>query len=110
MMVYRGKNMLKILNETEKAFGKYYYVRQDLHLAKRVEPKKENLPSELLGKKVVDIKDYDGIKLICEDESWLMFRGSGTEPIMRTYAEAKSLTQAKKLLALGKEIILKEGV
>jgi len=110
MMVYRNKNMLKILNETEKAFGKYYYVRQDLHLAKRVEPRKENLPAVLLGKKVVDIKDYDGIKLICEDQSWLMFRGSGTEPIMRTYAEAKSLTQAKKLLALGKQIILKDGV
>ncbi|MCK9430586.1 MAG: phosphoglucomutase/phosphomannomutase family protein [Candidatus Omnitrophica bacterium] len=110
MMVYRNKNMLKILDEAEKAFGKYYYVRQDLHLAKRVEPKKENLPSELLGRKVVEVKDYDGIKLICEDESWLMFRGSGTEPIMRTYAEAKSLTQAKKLLALGKEIILKDGV
>ena len=110
MMVYRNKNMLKILNETEKKFGKYYYVRQDLHLAKRVEPKKENLPAVLLGKKVVDIKDYDGIKLICADESWLMFRGSGTEPIMRTYAEAKSLNQAKKLLALGKEIISKDGV
>ena len=108
MMVYRNKNILKILNEAEKAFGKYYYVRQDLHLAKRVEPKKENLPSELLGKKVVEVKDYDGIKLICEDQSWLMFRGSGTEPIMRTYAEAKSLAQAKKLLALGKEIILKD--
>ena len=61
----------------------------------------------LLGKKVVEIKDYDGMKLICEDESWLMFRDSGTEPIMRTYAEGKSLTQAKKLLELGKEIILK---
>ncbi|MDD5409058.1 MAG: phosphoglucomutase/phosphomannomutase family protein [Candidatus Omnitrophica bacterium] len=108
MMVYRGKDMLKILNETEKAFGKYYYVRQDLHLAKRVEPKKENLPSELLGRKVVEVKDYDGVKLICEDQSWLMFRGSGTEPIMRTYAEAKSLTQAKKLLALGKDIILRD--
>ncbi|MFA4993034.1 MAG: phosphoglucomutase/phosphomannomutase family protein [Candidatus Omnitrophota bacterium] len=108
MMVYRGKDMLKILNETEKAFGKYYYVRQDLHLAKRVEPKKENLPSELLGRKVVEVKDYDGVKLICEDQSWLMFRGSGTEPIMRTYAEAKSLAQAKKLLALGKDIILRD--
>ncbi|MCX5698928.1 MAG: phosphoglucomutase/phosphomannomutase family protein [Candidatus Omnitrophica bacterium] len=110
MMVYRNKNILKILNETEKQFGKYYYVRQDFHLDKRVEPKKESLPQELLGRKVVDIKDYDGIKLICEDQSWLMFRGSGTEPIMRTYAEAKSLAQAKKLLALGKEIILKDGV
>ena len=110
MMAYRNKNILKILNETEKQFGKYYYVRQDFHLDKRVEPKKENLPKELLGKKVVEIKDYDGIKLICEDSSWLMFRGSGTEPIMRSYAEAKSLLQAKKLLALGKEIILKDGV
>ncbi|MBU0548497.1 MAG: phosphoglucomutase/phosphomannomutase family protein [Candidatus Omnitrophica bacterium] len=110
MMVYRNKNMLKILNETEKKFGKYYYVRQDLHLTKLIEPRKEMLPSKLLGKKVVGVKDYDGIKLICEDESWLMFRGSGTEPIMRTYAEAKSLNRAKKLLALGKDIILKEGV
>jgi len=110
MMVYRNKNILKILNEAEKQFGKFYYVRQDFHLDKRVEPKKENLPKELLGKKVVEIRDYDGIKLICEDQSWLMFRGSGTEPIMRSYAEAKSLLQAKKLLALGKEIILKDGV
>jgi len=105
MMVYRNKNMLKILNETEKKFGKYYYVRQDFHLAKRVEPRKENLPKELLGKKVIDIKDYDGIKLICEDESWLMFRGSGTEPIMRIYADSKNLNFAKKLIALGKKII-----
>ena len=108
MMVYRNKNILKILNETEKQFGKYYYVRQDLHLARRVEPKKEILPKELLGRKVVEVKDYDGIKLICDDESWLMFRGSGTEPIMRTYAEAKSLSQANKLLKLGEEIILRD--
>ncbi|MCX5706062.1 MAG: phosphoglucomutase/phosphomannomutase family protein, partial [Candidatus Omnitrophica bacterium] len=105
MMVYRNKNILKILNQAEKQFGKYYYVRQDLHLEKRVEPKKENLPNELLGKRVVEVKDYDGIKLIFQDQSWLMFRGSGTEPIMRTYAEAKNLTQAKKLLRLGEEII-----
>jgi phosphomannomutase len=39
-----------------------------------------------------------------------MFRGSGTEPIMRIYAEAKSLTQAKKLLKLGQDIILQDGV
>ena len=110
MMAYRNKNILKILNETEAKFGKYYYVRQDFHLDKRVEPKKENLPKELLGKKVIEIKDYDGVKLICQDQSWLMFRGSGTEPIMRTYAEAKSLAQAKKLLVLAKEIILKDGV
>lgn len=105
MMSYRNKNILKILNETEKQFGKFYYVRSDLHLERRVEPKKENLPKELLGKHVVEVKDYDGLKLIC-DGQWLMFRGSGTEPIMRIYAEAKSLVQANKLLDLGKKVIL----
>lgn len=106
MMAYRNCNILKILNETEKNFGRYYYLREDLQLQRRLEPKKEELPNELLGKKIIQIKDYDGIKLICEDESWLMFRGSGTEPIVRVYAESKSLTKSKKLLELGKRIIL----
>ena len=106
MMVYRKKNILRILTEMEKQFGRYYYLREDLHLERRVEPQREHLPGELLGKKVVKINDSDGIKLICEDESWLMFRGSGTEPIMRIYAESKNLTQAKKMLQLGKKIIL----
>jgi len=106
MMVYRKKNILKILNEAEKQFGKYYYVREDLHLEKRVEPSKKHLPDELLGRKVVKINDSDGIKLICEDGSWLMFRGSGTEPIMRLYAEAQNLSRSKKLLEIGKQIIL----
>ncbi|MBL7151874.1 MAG: phosphoglucomutase/phosphomannomutase family protein [Candidatus Omnitrophica bacterium] len=107
MMAYRNKDILKILNEVEKQFGRYYYVREDLRLKEHIEPKKEKLPSELLGKKVVQVKDYDGVKLICEDQSWLMFRASGTEPIMRIYAEAKSLKQAKRLLALGGKIIRK---
>ncbi len=107
MMVYRNKDILKILNETEKQFGKYYYLRQDLHLFRRIEPKKEDFPKELLDKKIVQIKDYDGIKLICQDESWLMFRASGTEPIMRIYAESKSLNSSKKLLEFGKELVLK---
>lgn len=108
MMAYRNKDILKILNETEKRFGKYYYLRDDLHLEKRVEPKKEKIPAELLGKKVTGIKDFDGIKAVCEDESWLMFRASGTEPIMRIYSEARSLARAKKLLEYGKDLILKD--
>ncbi|MDI6605599.1 MAG: phosphoglucomutase/phosphomannomutase family protein [Candidatus Omnitrophota bacterium] len=106
MMAYRNKDMLKILNAVEKQFGRYYYLREDLRLKEHIQPKKEKLPSELLGKRVVQVKDYDGLKLICEDESWLMFRASGTEPIMRIYAEAKTLKRAEDLLALGKIIIL----
>jgi len=104
MMVCRNKNILKILNDTEKQFGKYYYVRADQHLEHQVKLMKDMMPKEVLGKKVVEVKDYDGIKLICEDGSWLMLRGSGTEPLMRVYAEAKNLTRAKKILEVGKEI------
>lgn len=106
MMAYRNKNILKILNETEKKYGRYYYVRLDLKLGKKIEIRKENMPQDLLGKKVVEVKDYDGLKLIAEDQSWLMFRGSGTEPLMRIYAEAASLPRAKKLLSLGNDIIM----
>jgi len=110
MMAYRNKDILKILNAAEKHFGKYYYLREDLRLEKRIEPKRENLPLELLGQEVVQVKDYDGLKLVCQDESWLMFRASGTEPLMRIYVESKSLTRAKKLLAFGKSLVLKDAL
>jgi len=106
MMVYRNKDILKILNQTEKQFGHYYYLRDDLHTSQRIQIKKEALPRELLGKEVIEVKNFDGFKLICGDQSWLMFRGSGTEPIMRIYAEARSLQQSKKLIQLGRKIIL----
>lgn len=105
MMASRNQPMLEILSAMERQFGRYYYAREDLALAHRIEPRKEDLPERLLGKRVVEVKDYDGIKLICEDESWLMFRASGTESLMRLYAEAKTLKQAKGLLSLGREVI-----
>ncbi len=69
MMAFRNKNIGKILNEIERQFGRYYYLRQDLQLEREIELKKEDLPKELLGEKVIQVKDYDGIKLICADES-----------------------------------------
>ncbi len=105
MMVYRNKDILKILNEVEKQFGRYYYLRDDLKIKDPVALKKETLPGKLLGKKVTEIKDYDGIKMICEDESWLMFRASGTEPIVRIYTESKSLEKSRLLIALGRKLI-----
>ena len=107
MMAQRGKPIAGILSAMEKQFGRYYYLRDDLRLDRRVEPKKEDLPRELLGKKVVEVKDYDGIKLICADQSWLMFRASGTECLMRLYSEAKTLKRSRDLLKLGGEIIKK---
>ena len=60
-----------------------------------------NPPAKLLSSPVAQVKSADGVKFIAEDSSWLMLRGSGTEPILRIYAEAKSDTGVKKLLAHG---------
>ncbi|MCX7002975.1 MAG: phosphoglucomutase/phosphomannomutase family protein [bacterium] len=58
-------------------------------------------PKELLGQRVVRIKDFDGIKFECADDSWLLLRFSGTEPVVRFYAEAPSAATAAALTKLG---------
>jgi phosphomannomutase len=65
---------------------------------------KKNPPARLLRSPVADVKSYDGVKFIAQDGSWLMLRGSGTEPILRIYAEAKSEADAQKLLKLGMQL------
>jgi len=56
---------------------------------------------EFLKNLVEQIWSFDGVKFIAQDSSWLMLRGSGTEPVLRIYAEARSLADARKLLQLG---------
>ena len=95
-----------LLARLEKQFGPHRYARLDAHfpLAKRsalMEFCKNNPPAALLNSPLADIKSYDGIKFVAQDGSWLMLRGSGTEPILRIYAEASSDAGAKKLLRLG---------
>lgn len=109
MMMYRKKNISQIIKEMEDEFGRYHYVKDSLRLSDVVFNQAKvlkALPARLLNKKIIDIKDYDGIKIIFDDEDWLMIRGSGTEPIVRVYAESKQLAIAEKLVAKGKKIIL----
>ena len=106
MMVYNKKNFRKLVEDMEKEFGRYYYQRLDYSMdAKKVDLSKLKGIQEVLGQKVVEVKDYDGLKLICANEDWLMFRPSGTEPLVRVYSEAKSLKKAKALLEFGRQLI-----
>jgi phosphomannomutase len=111
MMVYQKKNIKKIVDEMEKEFGRYYYQRADVKLkpGQVVNIDEIKAVKELLGKKVVDMKDFDGVKLTCEDESWLMLRPSGTEPLVRAYSESKSLARAKQLIQYGETLLLKSA-
>ena len=62
---------------------------------------KANPPAKLLRSPMAEVKTFDGVKFVAEDSSWLMLRGSGTEPVLRIYAEARSDVDAHKLLKLG---------
>jgi len=108
MMSMRKKTIGKILKEMEAEFGRYYYLRADLKLKNsNIDVMQFKEVATLIDKKVVETKDYDGLKLIDGSGSWLMFRGSGTEPIMRVYAESTSLSRSKKLIELGTNLIYK---
>ncbi|MCM8757914.1 MAG: phosphoglucomutase/phosphomannomutase family protein [Candidatus Omnitrophica bacterium] len=105
MMAYENKPMQVILKEMEDEFGRYYYLREDIRIDKPASKKlyeKFKMIKSVLGKEVVETKDYDGIKLICSDESWVMIRISGTEPIIRIYAESKSLDKSHNLIKFAK--------
>ena len=96
----------KLLAQLEKRYGPHRYARIDTHfpLEKRaalMEFCRMHPPSKLLGSRLADMKSYDGVKFIAKDGSWLMLRGSGTEPILRIYAEARSDEDAQKLLKTG---------
>ena len=96
----------QLIARLEKDYGPHRYARIDTHfpLEKRgalMEFCKNNPPPNLLRSPLKEIKSFDGVKFIAEDGSWLMLRGSGTEPILRIYAEAKSEGDAQRLLKLG---------
>ncbi|HTL59744.1 MAG TPA: phosphoglucomutase/phosphomannomutase family protein [Candidatus Limnocylindrales bacterium] len=99
----------RLIDRLEKQFGPHRYGRIDTQfpLEKRgalMEFLQENPPQKLLRSPLAEVKAYDGVKYTAQDSSWLMLRGSGTEPILRIYAEAATDQGVKKLLQLGMEM------
>ncbi|MFO1477186.1 MAG: phosphoglucomutase/phosphomannomutase family protein [Verrucomicrobiota bacterium] len=106
MLAMEKTPVSKLLAQLEKKFGPHHYDRIDTHYPLDKRPKlmeflKSNPPSKLLRSPMAEVKSYDGIKFVAEDGSWLMLRGSGTEPVLRIYSEAKSPADVRKLLKLG---------
>jgi alpha-D-glucose phosphate-specific phosphoglucomutase len=112
MLTMTGKRLTEIARDLEKEFGASSYDRIDMKfpLEKRekfIETLRTQPPQELLGVPLAQMKDFDGVKYIAKDDSWLMFRTSGTEPIIRIYSEAATAARVKKLLEHGQNLALK---
>jgi len=106
MLATERKSVARLIADLEKEFGPHRYARMDTHfpLEKRaalMDFCKSKPPTRLHRSPVVAVKSFDGVKFVCADGSWLMLRGSGTEPILRIYAEADSDAGVKELLKLG---------
>jgi len=105
-IIVAGKPPSHMLRDLHREFGEFYFGRRDIHMpVKRGQDLVEDLSSQVgggfAGSEVVRIETLDGTKLIFADESWLLFRQSGTEPMLRIYSEATSVEKMQALLQAG---------
>jgi phosphomannomutase len=106
LMAATGKRLDEIMAGLDAEYGTFRYRRVDVEYP--LERKNDLLkclagrPIKALGgSPVVEVKTYDGVKFIAGNDDWLLVRPSGTEPVLRIYAEAKSFDVVDELLALG---------
>lgn len=109
-MAKARKTPSQLLDYLYSKVGPHYYDRRDFHIsaAKRqtiVRRLESGPPSSLADSKVTRIDTTDGFRFFLRGESWLLIRFSGTEPLVRIYAEAESLERASKLLDEGEKLI-----
>ncbi len=110
MVARRGKSLGVQLRELFAKVGSYYPIRENFQLTPEVKAKfTEKLkldPRELGGRTVKQIVRTDGLKLILEDGSWVCYRLSGTEPVVRAYTEARSEKDMEALRAAAKQFVM----
>lgn len=105
-IISAGKRPSEMLGDLHREFGEFYFGRRDLHMPVS---RGQDLVAQLAAKQsasfaghqIVDVVTLDGTKLIFGDESWLLFRQSGTEPMLRIYAEATTVEKMQALLNAG---------
>jgi len=109
LMVRTGKTPSALIDYLYTKVGPHYYYRMDTEFPEAERPAiihrlESNPPQEIDGVPVVTTDTDDGYRFTLADTSWLLIRFSGTEPVLRIYAETDSQSRAQRLVTLGKEI------
>jgi alpha-D-glucose phosphate-specific phosphoglucomutase len=111
MVANRGKSLGAQLKELFGKVGSFYPVRENFRLTPEVKAafteKMKADPTELGGIKVVGVVRTDGLKVILANGSWVCYRLSGTEPVVRAYTEARSELDMEALKAAAEAFVLK---
>jgi len=109
MVAKRGKSLGQQLKELFAEVGSFYSLRENFHLTReameKFTGKLQKEPRDLMGRKVTEIVRTDGLKLLFADGSWVCYRLSGTEPVVRVYSEAGSRQELEKLSVAAKQWI-----
>lgn len=106
----RGKSLTEQLDELYKRVGRLESgkigVKLTDEIAEKLKEKLAQEPSEIGGKKIDSINRMDGVKFTFSDKSWMLMRPSGTEPLVRIYAEAESKDILEVLIEQGRRYLL----
>ncbi len=109
-MAKSGKTLDELIDEVYEIVGEFKFERNDLHITEELKQKiiancKSDNYKSFGDYKVQEVKTIDGFKYFFDDERWVMIRPSGTEPVLRTYAEAPTLKEVRRILKMTEETI-----
>ena len=105
-----GTSLYELVNNLLKETGPAFYQRKDMRLSRPVAKDQmtrhllDGRPDRIGGESVVEVYTVDGVKYLLSDDSWLLIRPSGTEPVLRVYAEGRSPEIVQALLDYGEEV------
>lgn len=109
-MAKSGKSLDDLIDEVYEIVGPFKFERNDLHISEELKHKviencKNDVYKNFGGYKVREVGIIDGFKYFFDDDRWVMIRPSGTEPVLRTYAEAPTLEEVRKILRITEDMI-----
>lgn len=109
-MAKTGKSLNDLIQEVYQIVGEFKFERNDLHINEELKQSiikncESNAYTHFGKYEVKELKTIDGYKYFFDDERWLMIRPSGTEPVLRTYAEAPTLEEVREILKACQETI-----
>jgi phosphomannomutase len=110
-MAKSGKTLEQLIEDLYKLTGRFCYERNDLHLTEDVKQKvikncKDDVFKNFGNYKVEKLETIDGWKYYFENDQWMMIRASGTEPVLRVYAESDTMDNTRKILQATQNTLL----
>jgi len=101
-----GEQLEELYRKTGKLESERIGVKLDKEIAAKLKTKRAEDPKEIAGRRIRGVNRLDGVKFLFEDGSWILMRPSGTEPMVRIYAESESREELNELLEAGKSYLL----